>query len=152
MYDFDWFHGQPLFDQMEQAKLSCAFKKYPDQNPNEEPPEEFSRFKDELEVRILLYLRDGFSYELKQLVELGPKANLTFECEPADEQYKVGSFVVSVPYEEVVRVEVFAVHPSERPADSPVITGFHNAPEQPPGPQPREDRPGKVRVTSDDPC
>jgi len=150
MYDYDWFHGPALGEQIEQAKLRCTFKKFPQQDPNAELAAEPTRFKDELDARILLYLRDGFSYELKSLVELGSKAHLTFECEPIEEQYKVGSFIVSVPYEEVVRVEVFAVHPSERPADAPVITGFRNAPDAGPGGPPREERPSKIPITSEE--
>jgi hypothetical protein len=150
MYDYDWFHGQALGEQIEQAKLRCTLKKFPQQDAKAELAEEPKRFKNELEVRILLYLRDGFSYELKSLVELGSKAHLTFECEPIEDQYKVGAFIVSVPYEEVVRVEVFAVHPSERPADAPVITGFRNAPEPGPGGPQREERPPKISVTSEE--
>jgi hypothetical protein len=41
-----------------------------------------------------------------------------------DEHYKVGAFVVTVPFDELVRVEVYAVHPSEKPENSPQITGF----------------------------
>ena len=150
MYDYDWFHGPALGEQMERARASCTLRKFPQQDPRGELSAEASQFKDELDVRVLLYLRDGFSYEMRQLAELGPKAHLTFECEPIEEQYKVGAFVVSVPCEEVVRVEVFAVHPSEKPADAPVITGFHNAPEPGAGAPQREDRSGKVTITSEE--
>ena len=47
-----------------------------------------------------------------------------------DDHYKVGAFVVSVPFEEIVRVEVYAVHPDEKPEDLPQITGFRAHPEQ----------------------
>ena len=47
-----------------------------------------------------------------------------------DDHYKVGAFVVSLPFEEIVRVEVFAVHPDEKPEDVPQITGFRGHPEQ----------------------
>ena len=48
-------------------------------------------------------------------------------------------------FEEIVRVEVFAVHPSEKPEDMPVITGFRSAPSDPREPreesrEPRSDR------------
>ncbi len=69
---------------------------------------------------------DGFSYEVKQFAEVNSKSHLVFECEPVDEQYKVGAFVVTVPFEEIVRVEVFSVHPSEKPDDMPQITGFRH--------------------------
>ena len=58
------------------------------------------------------------------MVDLDSTALLAFECEPVDEQYKVGAFVVSLTFDEIVRVEVFAVHPSEKPEDLPQITGF----------------------------
>lgn len=150
MYDYDWFHGPALGKQMDQARLTCTLKKFPEQDPAAELSAEASQFKDELDVRVLLYLRDGFSYEVKQLLELGPKVHLTFECEPIEEQYKAGAFIVSVPYEEVLRVEIFAVHPSEKPADAPVITGFRNAPEPGLGPSQREERPGRVSVASEE--
>ncbi len=37
-------------------------------------------------------------------------------------------FVVTLPYEEIARVEVFAVHPSEKPQEAMRITGFHGRP------------------------
>ena len=89
----------------------------------------------------IVYLRDGFSYELKELVDLDLKGLLTFECEPVDDQYKVGAFIVSMLFEEIVRVENFAVHPTEQPEDIPLITGFRTSPNTPqyaPEPPPRE--------------
>lgn len=143
MFDYDWFHGPAFREQIEQSRYRCALKKFPDITPQQaETSEEFRRFLSELEVRILIYLRDGFSYEVKEIVESPTKRHFTFECEPVDEQYKVGSFVVSVPYDEIVRVEVFSVHPTEKPEDMPIITGFRAPP--PEGP-PRDDvrhRPG----------
>ncbi|MFQ5591080.1 MAG: hypothetical protein ACE5HE_07960, partial [Phycisphaerae bacterium] len=84
-----------------------------------------------LETRVLIYLRDGFSYEVKQIADVRAKSHLVFECEPIDEQYKVGAFIVTVPFEEIVRVEVFAVHPNEKPVDWPQITGFRGYKEPP---------------------
>jgi hypothetical protein len=55
------------------------------------------------------------------------KSHLVFECAPVDEHYKVGAFVVTVPFEEIVRVEAFAVHPDEKPEDLPQITGFRTS-------------------------
>lgn len=140
MFDYDWFHGKALKLQIEAAKLRCAFKKFPELDPETAGADSrFREFHDALEARILLYLRDGFSYELKEVVDFDIKAHLTFECEPVDEHYKVGSFVVSVPYEDVVRVEVYAVHPSEKPEDVPMITGFRSGPAEGAGPG-RDDR------------
>jgi len=34
---------------------------------------------------------------------------------------------VTVPFDDIVRVELFAVHPSEKPEDMPSIKGFSSA-------------------------
>lgn len=129
MFNYDWFTGPAFEQQKRQARERCAGKKFPDVSADQrEHHHDYQRFASELEVRTLVYLRDGFSYEMKELVDLGLRSMLSFECEPVDDQYKVGAFVVSVLFEEVVRVEVFAVHPSEKPEDMPLITGFRNAP------------------------
>lgn len=134
MFDYDWFHGHPFQQQQFEAKQRCAVAHFPDLSPDElDNDPEVSHFLDELEIRKLIYLRDGFSYELKSIAEVASKSHLTFECEPVDEQYKVGSFVVAVPFEDIARVEVFAVHPSEKPEDLPAITGFRTKPEPQPG-------------------
>jgi len=130
MFDYDWFRG-PVFEQQKHdAKVRCARKHFPD-DPPDRPSEAYRRFLDELEARVLIYLRDGFSYEFKALANVATGNHLTFECEPVDEHYKVGAFVVAVPFEDLVRVEVFAVHPSEKPEDVPLITGFRSGPESP---------------------
>ncbi|MHC4674523.1 MAG: hypothetical protein ACYTF1_16735 [Planctomycetota bacterium] len=126
-FDYDWFHGPAYKQQIERAKQRCAQKKFPNLKPNEKDDNtEYQKFVSELEVRTLIYMRDGYSYELKELVDLGLRSMLTFECEPVDEQYKVGAFIVSTLFEEIIRVEVFSVHPSEKPEDMPIITGFRN--------------------------
>ena len=128
-FDCDWFTGPAFERQKERARTRCAHKRFTHLTPEAAAGDpDYQRFFRELEVRTLIYLRDGFSYEMKELVDLGLRGLLTFECEPADDQYKVGAFVVSVLFEEIVRVEVFAVHPSEKPEDMPVITGFRSAP------------------------
>lgn len=129
MFNYDWFTGTAFEKQKQQARLRCACRKFPDLSPEQrESNAEFQTFHSELEVRTLIYLRDGFSYELRELVDVGLTNWLTFECEPVDEHYKVGAFVVSLAYEEIVRVEVFAVHPREKPEDMPLITGFRSGP------------------------
>ncbi|MHC4092260.1 MAG: hypothetical protein ACYSVY_18645 [Planctomycetota bacterium] len=136
MFDYDWFHGPPFQQQHEEARWRCTSRHFPDVERSAlEHDDELRRFHDELVVRSLVYLRDGFSYELKEMATLASKSYLTFECEPVDEHYKVGSFVVAVPFDEIVRVEVFAVHPSERPEDMPLITGFRGRPEGPERPR-----------------
>ncbi len=140
MFNHDWFHGLAYHQQVEEAKWRCAISSFPDVDPGDrEKDEEVLKFRDELDVRTLIYLRDGFSYEIKEMAEVDSKTHLTFECEPVDEHYKVGAFVVSLPYDEIVRVEAFAVHPSEKPEDMPLITGFRGRPEGPERPErPRE--------------
>ena len=130
MFDYDWFFGPALEEQREQACLRCAFKAFPDLTPGEATSDEhLQQYLEELDCRLLIYLRDGAIYEAKEFVEARSKVHLTFECEPAEERYRVGSFIVGVPYEEIVRVEVFAVHPSQKPNENTVITGFKHAPE-----------------------
>ncbi len=131
MFNYDWFHGSAYQNQLDQARWRSAFTQFPDMNLDQATENsEFMEFKDTLQVRTLIYLRDGFSYEIKEIAAMETKSQLVFECEPVDPQYKVGSFVVSMPFDEIVRVEVFAVHPSVKPADFPQITGFRGGPEQ----------------------
>ena len=63
--------------------------------------------------------------------DVARKSHLTFECEPVEEQYRVGAFVISVPYDDIVRVEVYAVPEAEMPVDAPAITGFRGRQEPP---------------------
>ncbi len=143
MFDYDWFYGPAFEQQQDEARMRCVGKKFPDADLSTVPADsDVRRFCDELETRVLLYLRDGFSYEMKDICDLDSKARLTFECEPIDDRYKIGAFVVSVPFDDIVRVEVFAVHPTEKPEDMPMITGFRSGPEQPMPPGPHDSRPG----------
>lgn len=131
MFNYDWFHGPVFEQQKKEAQWLCALKHFPDVDPQQaRDNKELMKFHSELEQRTLIYLRDGFSYELKQIADIESKSDLVFECVPIDEQYTVGAFVVTLPFEEIVRVEVFAVHPSEKPEDLPQITGFR-APAEP---------------------
>ncbi len=125
MFNYDWFHGAAFEQQKEEAKRRCALQHYPQTDPDDRfQNERRARFLGEVDCRTLIYLRDGFSYEIRGIASVNTKSHLVFECVPVDEQYKVGAFVVTVPFEEIVRVEVFAVHPSEKPDDLPQITGF----------------------------
>lgn len=131
MFDYDWFHGPAFVGQENEARMRCTLSHFP--NSNRESLEEDDaarRFFEEIQVRRLVYLRDGFSYEVREVADPPSKTHFTFECEPVDEQYKVGAFVVSIPFDEIVRVEVFAVHPSEKPDDGPQITGFRSRPDR----------------------
>lgn len=132
-FDYDWFSGATFAKQKDQARQRCARKRFPHVPADQLAQHQaYQTFLSELEVRTLVYLRDGFSYELRELVDLDIKGLLTFECEPVDEHYKVGAFIVSMLYEEIVRVENFAVHPTEKPEDVPLITGFRTSPHAPP--------------------
>ncbi len=143
MFNYDWFHGASFRQQKDEARRRCVAHHYTDKDISEIPEDgEFRHFFDELQLRALIYLRDGFSYEIKEVADVGSKSHLVFECEPVDDQYKVGAFVVTVPFEEIVRVEVFAVHPSEKPEELPQITGFRNQQDMPPEPR-HEGKPGK---------
>ena len=140
IFNYDWFVG-PAFEQQKcKARQLCAGRKFPELAPEQtEENQEYQDFYGKLEARTLVYLRDGFSYEMRGLVDAGTRSMLTFECEPVDGQYKVGAFVVSVLFEEVVRVEVFAVHPDEKPDDMPAITGFRAKPADVQPPPAREE-------------
>ena len=129
MFNYDWFHGPAYEEQRDEAKRRCFASHFPETDPRQDEKER-ARFRTELDVRTLIYLRDGFSYEVKEIAKLNSRSHLVFECEPVDEHYKVGAFVVTVPFEEIVRVEVYAVHPTEKPEDLPQITGFRAPPEQ----------------------
>jgi len=144
MFSHDWFHGLAFEEQKFEARLRCAAGHFPKVPPEEwRDHEGMAKLLDELELRVLIYLRDGFSYEVKQIADVQCKSHLVFECMPVDEHYKVGSFVVSLPYDEIVRVEVFAVHPEEKPEDFPQITGFRGRPDSPDYPYPEPKSPGK---------
>ncbi|MGD2109844.1 MAG: hypothetical protein PVI86_10675 [Phycisphaerae bacterium] len=148
MFDYDWFHGPAFHQQKEEAKWRCTCGHFPDLDPERMPEHKSARkFHDDLEERVLIYLRDGFSYEVKEIARVDSKSHLVFECVPVDEQYKVGAFVVTVPFEEIVRVEAFAVHPTEKPEDLPQITGFRTFPEPPEHkhPDPKPAKPGVPR-------
>jgi len=142
MFNYDWFHGPAFEEQRDEARRRCVASHFPDAQPGEwEANEDISQFRSEIVLRTLVYLRDGFSYEVKEIAEVCSRSHLVFECEPVDEHYKVGAFVVTVPFDEIVRVEVYAVHPSEKPDDLPQITGFRGSPEPPEPKAPPETKP-----------
>lgn len=126
MFNFDWFHGSGLQRQVDEAKRRCARKKYP-QSKDGNGSAAAAAYMKALETRIILYLKDGLSYEMKEMVDIGTSSALAFECVPVDESYQVGAFVVLVPFEDISRVEVFAVHPDDKPSESLRIPGFRAA-------------------------
>ncbi len=124
-FDHEWFRSEALSRQREEAVRRCVARQFPEADAEQiDKDEEITRFRSQLDVRTLIYLRDGFSYEVRELADVESESHLVFECEPVDEHYKVGAFVVTLPFDEIVRVEVFAVHPSQKPNDLPQITGF----------------------------
>ncbi len=128
VFDYDWWHGDGLNRQIEESKRRAAKYRFPNLDPAKAAGESaYGRFYRELESRMIIYLRDNAVYEIKELAQVGKSGYLTFECQPADEVYRVGSFVVAVPFEEIARVEVFAVHPSEKPEENTFIKGFSGA-------------------------
>lgn len=130
MFDYDWFFGRAFEQQKLDAATRVALRRFPklDRSAAEQHAP-YAEFRSKLECRVLIYLRDGFSYEVKSLApEIDSKSHLTFECEPGDDVYRQGAFVVCVPFEEICRVEVFAVHPDHKPDSKPMITGFRTSP------------------------
>ena len=128
VFIFNWCFDAQFQDRILVAKHRCAVDHFPDLKPEKaEKDPKYKEFFDELEARTILYLRDGFSYEIKEIMPGRDTMTLTFECVAADEAYKVGCFVVTVPFEDIVRVEVFSVHPEEKPEDMPAIKGFASA-------------------------
>jgi hypothetical protein len=69
---------------------------------------------------------------MKDMADLGTSSALAFECQPVDESYKVGTFIVLVPFEDIARVEVFTVHPDDKPQENLRIPGFRAAGNQTP--------------------
>jgi hypothetical protein len=126
MFNYDWFHGIGLRRQIDEAKERCTARKFPGARRTQEGNgnTEYQRYKDALETRTILYLKDGLSYEMKEMADIGISSALAFECMPVDENYQVGAYVVVVPFEDISRVEVFAVHPDEKPQENIRIPGF----------------------------
>jgi hypothetical protein len=126
MFNYDWFHGSGLRRQIDEAKERCAGRKFPDARKSKagNGNTEFQKYKEALETRIILYLKDGLSYEMREMADIGISSALAFECTPVDENYQVGAYVIVVPFEDIARVEVFAVHPSEKPQENIRIPGF----------------------------
>jgi len=128
MFNYDWFNGPGLRRQIDEAKSRCTARKFPDAAKGRKGNgnTEHQKYKDALETRIILYLKDGLSYEMKEMVDIGMSSALAFECMPVDENYQVGAYVIVVPFEDIARVEVFAVHPDEKPQENIRIPGFRS--------------------------
>jgi hypothetical protein len=128
MFSHDWFHRGGLERLRDEALDRCARKKFPDETLDDgAPSNEFEEYRGALETRIILYMKDGLTYEMKAMVDVGSSGALAFECVPVDENYKVGSIVIMAPYDDIARVEVFAVHPDDKPDEILKIPGFRSA-------------------------
>jgi hypothetical protein len=145
LFNHDWWFGGAFAARIEEARRRCARHHFPGLGAEAlEKNRDYQMFLKDVEARTILYLRDGFSYEVKEIISLGTAGSLSFECTPADEAYKVGAFVVTVPFDDIVRVEVFAVHGKEKPEDMPSIKGFSST--QGPGKR-MDDRGGRSEAS-----
>jgi hypothetical protein len=124
MFNYDWFHNGGLDRQIDEAKRRCTEKHFEGQSGRNNGKASRERFSGELETRIILYLKDGLSYEMREIAEIGISSALAFECVPVDDNYAVGAYVIVVPFEDIARIEVFAVHPEEKPVEQLRIPGF----------------------------
>ena len=71
MFDYDWFHGPAFGQQKEEARWRCALQHFPNLDPKQaREDQEFTKFHSGLEERTLIYLRDGFSYEVRQIASV----------------------------------------------------------------------------------
>ncbi len=124
MFNFDWFNHGGLDRLRAEACRRCADKKFPDVPDNDA---EKARFRAELQTRVILYLKDGLTYEMREAADVGMSSALAFECVPVDDNYKVGAIVLVVPFDDIARVELFAVHPDDKPTENLKIPGFRSA-------------------------
>jgi hypothetical protein len=128
LFNYDWWFGADYPRRIEEAKRRCAANHFTHLDPaHVEGDVQYTEFVSQLVARTIVYLRDGFSYEMKEPIDMKTSASLTFECTPTDDTYKVGSFVITVPFDEIVRIEVFAFHPQEKPEEMAAIKGFASA-------------------------
>lgn len=124
MFDYDWFHRGGLARLKDEAKARCARRKFGASGENNHEPGAAAR--EQLDTRVILYMKDGLTYELREIADVGAASALTFECVPVDDNYKAGAIVLVVPFEDIARVEVFAVHPDDKPQENIRIGGFRS--------------------------
>lgn len=129
MFTYDWFHRGGLEKLRSAAKQRCAIQKFPDVQGAGNGSAEVGEYVNGLETRTIVYMKDGLTYEVREIIDLESTAGLVFECVPVDESYRVGAIVIVAPFEDIARVEVFAVHPDEKPQESFKIPGFRAASE-----------------------
>lgn len=128
MFNYDWFHNGGLARQIAEAKRRCAAKKLAGQSSSGgNGAAELEAYAAKLDTRVILYMKDGLTYEMKELADIGTSSALAFECTPVDDNYRAGAIVLVAPFEDIARVEVFAVHPDDRPVENFRIPGFRPA-------------------------
>jgi hypothetical protein len=126
MFNYDWFLRGGLERLVDEAKTRCVRKRFPDAVAGNGSAE-VDNFLKQLDTRTILYMKDGLTYEMREIADVGTSSMLAFECVPVDDNYKVGSIVLLVPFEDIARVEVFAVHPDDKPTENIRIPGFRSA-------------------------
>lgn len=125
MFNHDWFHRGGLERLINEAKDRCATRKFGVETTNgKRSSNKQADYRAALETRTILYMKDGLTYEMREMADVGTSSALSFECVPMDENYKVGAIVLIVPFEDIARVEVFAVHPDDKPTENLRIGGF----------------------------
>lgn len=142
VFNQEWWFDVGYPDRIDEAKRRCSQNRFPGTDAS---APSFQKFYKHLEARTIVYLRDGFSYEIKELIPRKNSSTLTIECMPADDAYKVGCFVVTIPFDDIVRVEVFAYPPDEKPEDMVSIKGFS-------GVQPSAQKRLEERITRTEPA
>jgi len=126
MFNYDWFHNGGLTRLADEARRRCTDKKFNGRRSSARESADQQAYYSALETRVILYMKDGLTYEMKELANIGTSSALAFECVPVDENYKVGAIVLVVPFEDIARVEVFAVHPDQKPTENLRIPGFRS--------------------------
>jgi len=124
MFNHEWFHGGGLQRLLDEARRRCTRGKYPEFDPARNGADEGREYFDALETRTIVYMKDGLQYEIREMADVGTSNALSFECVPVDENYRVGAIVIIAPYDDIARVEVFAVHPADKPQETFKIPGF----------------------------
>src|SRR5262249_59722238 len=71
-FDHDWWYSGGFNRQLDLARECCAANRFPElRKGTPKPDTPATRYLNELETRSVVYLRDGFSYEIKELVNAG---------------------------------------------------------------------------------
>ncbi|MEP0845832.1 MAG: hypothetical protein HRF50_03305 [Phycisphaerae bacterium] len=127
MFNYDWFHNGGLARLVSESKRRCAQRKFSDHPPAGNGTAAQEEYIKQLDTRVILYMKDGLTYEMKEMADIGMSSALAFECVPVDDNYKAGAIVLVAPFEDIARVEVFAVHPDDKPVENFKIPGFRPA-------------------------